>query len=47
MTLGCSVNSGVAVDHAQALDQPDDLVERAEVGCTVARIARPVCRAAA
>ena len=32
ITLGCSANSGVAVDHAQGLDQPVDLVERAEVG---------------
>ena len=31
MTLGWSTKSGVAVDHAQDLDQPDDLVERAEV----------------
>ena len=32
MTLGWSPKSGVRVDHAQALDQPHDLVERAEMG---------------
>ena len=45
--LGVLAELGRRIDHPQALDQPLNLVKRAQVGPKVDRIASPVCRAAA